>query len=266
MRVALWAWHCPYIFNLARALPEVEWLVLPTQYNPTGWDETQRPQPENVRLESTWAEADVVITQTPTDLANLFIAPDDLPIVYLSHNHWVMDGTAPERVARLCRRLVCISEMKALSWRENGQYHDEIEVIPPGIDPAEYADGRWTGRGGYVLTVCNAIRRPLFDLPEWRRVTEGVPIRLVGSYNQRIPGAEGPVPSWDALKALYRGCAYYLNPTSPPFEDAWNLAALEAAACGAPVVNLHGTAPRVEDFPIEAFRERWRRLLAEVAK
>lgn len=273
LRIALWNWHTPYTYLLARALPEHTIYTLPTPYAPEGWLYHQRPMPENVFVTAAPDAADdVLIAQTGQDLERA--AADygwEGPMLYLAHNHADLDPVSRWPLA-MQEPLVCISEMKAQSWQNAGYSarlvaEDRFTVIPPGIPPGDY--GGWIGKEPCILTVCNNSRRPLFDLGGWLEATRDLPTLLVGEGNEGIPGAMGPAKSWEELKGFYRDCRVYLNPTCPPYEDPFNLAALEALATGCPVRNLGpyiGKEPKLEDFSWEKFKERWGKVLREVVE
>lgn len=292
--------HSPWVSLLAAALPEHTVYCLPSDHAPDGWRIDQRPQPSNVSVTTEWlARGDGVI---------LLHAPDDLnywaqnaPMVYVAHNRCEFDGgpRIAEFLARHDVPLVAISEMKAQSWKDAG-YEHPITVIGPGIDVTQFEP--WTGDGGYVLTVCNALDRPLFDKAAWLEATRGLPVKLVGEGNEGIPGAVGPAKDWDELRRHYREAAVYLIPNKPPAEDAWNLSSLEAMATGVPCMALtpgypgingvlHGGPSDVRnvmerstkgerwlsagerarywvarEFPMDRFAASWRSVLSEVVK
>jgi hypothetical protein len=156
---------------------------------------------------------------------------------------------------------VTISPSKAGAWRMAGAR--EPVTIEPGIDVTQYP--QWEGDAPHILTVVNNLRRPLFDVENWLALTEGLPegsVRLVGEGNEGIPGAVGPAPSWEALKAEYQHARLYLHPTAPPFEDADNLASIEARACGMPVFSLYGWARHPSERTLDVTRQMLREAIA----
>jgi hypothetical protein len=296
MKIALWTWHTPYARLLSTALPEHTFYALATPYNRSGWNETQRPRPENVTTASHLiaVDPDVVLLQTPHDIVAMQDAHWPGPTAYLSHNR--VDQGEQEVVEWLNGTgvpLICISPMKAASWEACGYepFKGGIPVVLPYVDAADYTP-TWTGEGGYVLTVANNLRRPLFSAAKWIEATADLPTRLVGSGNEGLPGAVGPASSWEALKDEYRRCAVYLNPTVPPWEDPHNLSLLEARATGAPWTSLWdmpadeartylmrqirvGTIPAWSDavrsgvasqFPKDRFVASWRKVLEDVTR
>ena len=304
IRVALWAWHSPYISLLANALPEVTFYTLPTPYCPGGWNYAHRPLPSNVHPHDgifvVSEFPDVVIAQTERDFNFMPASWDDGPaMIFLGHNrpemesqslidrlNWIGNGS-PDGA------YVTISPMKCEAWKA-AVPNDEWHTILPYVNVEDY--GGWTGEGGYILTVANNLRRPLFDKAAWLEATRGLPVKLVGEGNSGIPGAVGPAQSWDDLKSLYRCAAVYLNVTRKGVEDAWNLSLLEAMATGVPCVStqldwqLHGVASGTplrhvvedalngdtpwhvdeqrerlaEQFPLDRFRQSWLSVLERV--
>lgn len=287
LRVALYNWHTPYVTLLANALPDYRFVVMPTAHAPTGWREDQRPMPPNVTITAAPDAADdVVLLQTPQDYAAACASSNSQDWVYLAHNRHEFDRPMASHLHLAGVPLVCISEMKAQTWQQAG-FSDRIFVIPPYVDPSLYEP--WAGEDAHILTVANHLRRPLFDLESWLAATRGLPVRLIGEGNDGLPGAAGPAPSWDALKAEYRQARVYLNPTRPPYEDTYNLASLDAASWGMPIIQLRCgvqaarralrdwlSSQRPHDvdavrasvakrFPQAAFTERWRAVLEGVA-
>ena len=273
---------------------------MPTNHAPDGWRFDQRPKPDNVTvIEADGAphDVDVIVCQTGDDISAVVMDsrmghPIDVPAFYLSHNRWEYDAHCADALNVWEWPLVCISEMKAVTWRNAGYTHP-ITVIPPYIDVNEYNDG-WTGEGGYILTVCNGLWRKLFDLDAWIAATRDLPVKLVGDNNESIPGAVGPSSSWDHLRSLYREARCYLSVNKWPNEDGYALALLEALATGVPTVALsnptlpegvpHGEPwvlraslefllkepgmrmPNIaEQFPMERFRGEWLKVLESVA-
>lgn len=259
---AVWNWHTPYLHLLATALPDYHFHTLPTPHVPAGWRHDQRPQPDNVTVHAAFPLGmDVVLLQTAADFAAVpTAAGGGLPWVLLSHNRAELEPDA-HRLAAWCSAhvvpLVCISERKAASWRAAGYRRaDTLHVLEPGIRVEDYPAWSAEASEPHLLTVCNGLSRPLFDLASWLAVTEGLPVRLVGEGNEGIPGTVGPAPSWEALQGEYRRARVYLNPTAPPWEDADNLASIEARACGMPVLSLHGWARKPSPDAIAHVRHR----------
>lgn len=262
MDIALYAWHVPYATMLARALPEHHFHALSTPYNPHGWDARQRPLPENVEpwggpdpelgitlnywesiRDNTGQRApDVVLCQTVADINETGRAHYAGPSIFLGHNDARLEAPRlAEYLADLTMPLVCISARKAASFVATG-YDRPITLIEPGIDPADFPE--WVGDQRAILTVVNNISRPLFDLAEWLEVTRGLPAVLIGGGNEGIEGAGvGMAPSWDVIRFWYQHTRVYLSPTTGPYEDSHNLAQLEAAATGMPIVSLWTPGP-----------------------
>ncbi|MAG36831.1 MAG: hypothetical protein CL878_11400 [Dehalococcoidia bacterium] len=296
MRVALFNHHTPYVWLFSH-IPETEWYVFPTVHAPSGWRSDQRPQPKNVFTapDHRAPMPDVFLLMTPFDIESAKEA--GVPMIYLALNHRAYEQTdSPDPPGRL----VCVSEMKAQTWRKAG-YAKEITVIPSGVPPQGQP---WTGTSGMVLTVANTVTRTLFDLDAWLALTAGTPVALIGDGNEGVPGAVGPVSSWQELHRWYRESVLYLNITRWPYEDGYNLAMLEAMSFGCPTITLASpSAPRHvmqlgktdqahqsvaqllaetprdtlaklgdlgrqcarEDFALDTFAQRWHQVLRETA-
>src|SRR5262249_41614146 len=109
----------------------------------------------------------------------------------------------------------------------------EGDVIPPGIDAAEY--GGYTGQLACALTVANLLRERehMLGYRELATGLHGLPWRVIGA-NPTLGTTESP--SWEDLKAEYRSHRLYAHATLWPWEDGYNLAMLEAMATGMPVL------------------------------
>jgi hypothetical protein len=146
-----------------------------------------------------------------------------------------------------------------------------LTVIEPYVDRSWFLPRDEATVWRASLTVCNGIDRPLFDLEWWRQEAKLGPLRLVGSGNKGIRQAVGPAASWDALREEYARASTYVNPCTGPYEDAHNLAALEAHAAGVPVVSrqeekwqaLVADHDPFDPFDRERFRRQWLVALAE---
>lgn len=282
MTVATYNAHTPWIWMLAAALPEVRFRTLPyLPHTPDGWRDDQRPMLPNVEPAHTESEvadaleaADVVICHTLRDLER---TPEGAAVVFVAHNHaafsepWLIQGLNRQRIP-----VVAISLMKARSWLDAG-FRGRLAVIHPYVDPGWFLPRAPDAHLVY-LTVCNDITRPLFDLGWWGDMTEPLAdlvgaVQLVGGGNGTLTGAMGASPSWDALRALYAAATVYLNPCCEPYEDAHNLAALEAHAAGVPVVARQREKWRLlvaehnpfDPFDKKGFREAWLAVLGEAS-
>lgn len=299
MRILTRNHHTPYLWLLALAMPEHEWLALPSAHAPTGWRADQRPQPPNVRaVPHGWGAHDLQLLQSPADLEDEPVN-DSRRAAYVAHNLQKFDVDVFE-LKRRNLPLIATSQKKASSFLEAG-YHGDLQVVEPALPPGELLP--WYGGGGYALTVANNLRRPLFLCEFWcelvtvLRTRLGLPTVLVGEGNEGLPFETGPAPNWERLKRYYRECAFYIDPIDPENENDFNLALMEAEGMGCPVLYLKGEGPehmsmsylsgRVsllmeqtllwpvertrheyrERYPsFELFAERWRRTLEELTR
>lgn len=249
-------WHDPYLHMFAQTGFRVsvgDWMRRAD--GTTGWDVEKRPLPENLTLLKRQAEAvallkkgdcDVVLCHTLQDLA--FVAPFDVPTIYLTHNALQNDGMNDAgTMARLQREVgaflsarkgvfAAISPMKLKSWGMDGF------VVRPGINLGDYAG--YTGEKAAALSVGNLFveRDHMLGYRFLREMLDGVPHRLVGE-NPKLQQAK-KAASWEDLKAHFRQYRVYVNATVAAFEDGYNLGMLEAMATGMPVVSyVNATSP-----------------------
>jgi len=224
----------------------------------TGWDLQKRPLPENLTLLKKQSEAvqilktgacDTVICHTLQDLA--FVAPFDVPTVYLTHNALQNDGMNDHTtMAKLQKEIgsfltahkgifAAISPMKLNSWGLDGF------IVRPGINLNEY--GGYVGDDARALSVGNLFveRDHMLGFRYLKNILENVPRLLVGE-NPKLAEAK-KAENWETLKKYFRQCRVYVNTTVEAFEDGYNLGMLEAMATGMPVVCLaNGSSPIVD--------------------
>ncbi|HOE67518.1 MAG TPA: methyltransferase domain-containing protein [Candidatus Hydrogenedentes bacterium] len=134
---------------------------------------------------------------------------------------------------------VYISDSKRLDYGIQGS------VIRPGIDAEEY--GGYRGEIAEVVRVGNAMRKRnlMFDVDFQEKICQGLPNRVIGD-NPDIPGSQ-PASSFEDLLELYRSRRCLLHVTRQDYEDGYNLAMLEAMACGMPVVALANATCPIEN-------------------
>ncbi|MGA1197369.1 MAG: hypothetical protein ACO36I_12830, partial [Candidatus Latescibacterota bacterium] len=162
-RVLTFNWHDPYLHMFAQTGFDIlvgDWMRRAD--GTTGWDLQKRPLPDNLTLLKKQSEAvkilktgacDTVICHTLQDLA--FVAPFDVPTVYLTHNALQNDGMNDRATMVKLQQEVgsflkarkgvfaAISPMKRTSWGLEGF------VVRPGINLNDY--------GGYVGDVARAL-------------------------------------------------------------------------------------------------------------
>lgn len=201
------------------------------------------------------------------------------------------------RLARHGGRFVAISAMKLASWGLEGV------VIPPGLDLAEW--GGWTGERAAALTVANLIveRDHMLGHSRLAAGLAGLPWRIVGTnpalgqreadsrealraaYRSHRLYAHGTQWPWEdgwnlaLLEAMATGMPVvaWANPTGPVRDGLEGFTAddpgtfrlrarrlLEDADLGRRL-GERARSRVAELFPLEAFLERWRAVLAEAA-
>ncbi|MCZ6634532.1 MAG: methyltransferase domain-containing protein, partial [bacterium] len=259
LRILTFNWHDPYLHMFAQTGHEIfvgDWMQRAD--GTRGWDVEKRPLPDNLTLIKQPQEAvvylkdgeiDVAVCHTLQDLS--FVAPFDVPTVYLTHNALQNDGlNDPAGMAKLRNEIAtflkgrngvfaAISPMKLKSWDLEGF------VVRPGIDLDAY--GGYTGGKAVALSVGNLFveRDHMLGYRYMKEILDGVPHRLVGE-NPQLPEAK-KAKNWDDLKAAFRSCRVYVNTTVEEFEDGYNLGMLEAMATGMPVVSWKNATSPIRD-------------------
>ncbi|MEC4684761.1 MAG: methyltransferase domain-containing protein [Nitrospirota bacterium] len=252
-------WHESYIHLLARTGYYFD-VVEKWKGGRFGWIEEFRPVPPNCRLVSEdEAKAGLnagayarIIAHNINDLIS--VNEWTIPKILIFHNKLsteiALGGNTVNREAYLenVRQLidstknlilVFISKAKMEDWGMKG------EIILPGVDTAEY--GSWRGDAHKVLRVGNFLmeRDIILGYSVQNRLLKGLPSIVLG-LNPNI--ADSYVPkSWEEFKDFMRSHRVYLNATGHPYEDGYNLAALEAMATGMPVVSIANPSSPIED-------------------
>jgi glycosyltransferase involved in cell wall biosynthesis/SAM-dependent methyltransferase len=215
------------------------------------WHTQFRPIPANIVLmeETRWREDlengkfDVVVAHNESNALDLF-KYDQTPKLLVCHNRRKFLRTtatadvpdAPAVFDRLLNRLQERFSFVFISKSKRADYGIPGIVILPGIDVDEF--GGYSGAVAEVLRVGNLMRDRdlMFDVGFQEQVCEGIPNRVVG-VDPRIPNAR-PSSSLEDLLEMYRSRRCLLHVTREEYEDGYNLAMLEAMACGMPVVSL----------------------------
>ncbi|MCC6697864.1 MAG: glycosyltransferase [Candidatus Hydrogenedentes bacterium] len=249
-RVLTFNFHEPYLCLMARmGIPlDVGLYSKPRFARP--WHTQFRPIPPGITLveEEEWRRElaaghyDVVVAHNELNAIDLLDC--GVPCLLVCHNRRsflettvdsdIEKGKASYKrvLDRICDQFtfVYISESKRDDYGMPGI------VIPPGIDVEEY--GGYTGETGEVLRVGNAMRARdlMFDVDFQDRVCASFPNRVLGD-DPGSPKAR-PSKSFEDLLDHYRRLRCYLHVTREAYEDGYNLAMLEAMACGMPVVSL----------------------------
>lgn len=248
------------------------------------WQTKFRPVPPNITFvpESVWRREleagryDVVIAHNELNAASVFDAP--VPGILVCHNRLsflktTVQGDKAQAIASLWRLLNKLREKFAfvfISESKRDDYGIPGRVILPGIDVEAY--GGYRGDVAQVLRVGNAMRSRnlMFDVGFQEEVCQGLPNRVVGE-DPLMPFAQ-PSKSFEDLLDKFRSFRCLLHVTREEWEDGYNLAMLEAMACGMPVVALaNETSPLTngEDgfvsMSAETLRQRLKELLDDRA-
>ncbi|MFA6244173.1 MAG: glycosyltransferase, partial [Candidatus Hydrogenedentales bacterium] len=223
------------------------------------WQVRFRPLPSNLTLveEKTWrrdlqaGKYDVVIAHNELNANDVFGCPASSILVCHNRRNFLETTVTGDKeqgrdsyekiLARLTEQFsfVFISETKRQSYGIDGA------VILPGLDVEAY--GGYTGEHAQVLRVGNAMRARnlMFDVDFQEAVCRNLPYQVVGD-DAQIPHAK-PSQSFEELLRYYRSLRCLLHVTCHPYEDGYNLAMLEAMACGMPVVSLANPSSPLTD-------------------
>lgn len=258
-RILTFNFHEPYLHMLAGTGHEfvIGAFARPPLARP--WHHQFRPLPANMTIqpEPCWREDlaggrfDLIIAHNEHNAAEVF--DSDVPAVLLCHNRrtylrtTLPDGPGQHQVyCRLLDRLQERFQFVFISESKQQDYNIPGRIIPPGIDLSVFTPS-WTGDVAEVLRVGNRMRERdrMFDVEFQERVLHGLPNRVVGD-NPDMPESR-PAASFEELLDCFRRLRCYLHVTRDAYEDGYNLAMLEAMACGMPVVSCaNATSPLVD--------------------
>lgn len=154
-----------------------------------------------------------------------------IPIISLEHT-LPTPQTIPQAHLMAMKQMVgevnvFISEYSAQQW---GIEHNKV-IVHHGLSTLEFADLSME-RSDYILTVANDFvnRDYCLNYSGWRRVTNGLPVKLVGDTKGLSVAAE----STEQLILEYNKCGVYFNSsTLSPIPTSL----LEAMSCGCAVVS-----------------------------
>ncbi len=220
------------------------------------WQTKYRPMPVNMtpmeedqwRAELAADKFDLVIAHNETNALDVLRART--PKILVCHNRRSFLRTTirsdrengPELYDELIAHLRERVHFLFISESKRDDYGVPGDVILPGIDVEEF--GGYTGDVAEVLRVGNMMRyrNLMFDVDLQERACHGLPNRVVG-IDPEIPEA-CEAESFEQLLHFYRTRRCLLHVTREAYEDGYNLAMLEAMACGMPVVSLaNATSP-----------------------
>ena len=258
-RVLTFNFHEPYLCLMAKTGLDFTVGLYDDPPLARAWQTQFRPIPPNMRFmpERAWREElaagkfDVVVAHNESNALTLL--EYDVPRLLVCHNRktflrTTVTGPQPnpaELIEKLLDRLrqdfgfICISESKRADYGIPGT------VILPGIDVEEY--GGYSGDTPEVLRVGNMMRARnlMFDVDFQEQVCAGIRNRVVGG-DPAMPEARES-GSFEDLLHLYRSRRCLLHVTREEYEDGYNLALLEAMACGMPVVSLANRTSPITD-------------------
>ena len=249
-RVLTFNLHEPYLCMLAETGLPFDVGLYESGFLARTWHTQFRPVPKNFTFvaERDWrgqlesGHYDVVIAQNENNA--LDVSRGDAARILICHNRRTfLASTIPPENSEgqtafrlLLDQLPHFFEFVFISESKQVDYGIPGRVIPPGIDVERW--GGYRGETPCIIRVGNTMRQRdrMFDVDFQEACCAGLKHRVVG-VNPLIPGSE-PSRSFDDLLDIYRSHRGMLHVSREAYEDGYNLAMLEAMACGMPVAAL----------------------------
>jgi glycosyltransferase involved in cell wall biosynthesis len=207
--------------------------------NAKKWNDAQTPVPNNYYILPEnelcdYINYDFILVQSKFwqyKLAKQVNQTLGLPIIILEHTIPTPQTIREDQLLFMKQMLgdlnVFISEYSRDAWDIN----DNTTIIHHGLDTETFKNTN-TKKNKHVLTVANdfANRDYCLNYSGWQRITENLPVRLVGDSK----GLSDPAKSVEDLVHEYNQCYVYLNTsTFSPIP----MSLLEAMSCGCAVVS-----------------------------
>lgn len=258
-RILTFNFHEPYLCLMAKTGFDFDVGLYAQGALGRTWNQAHRPKPDNLTLieEPQWRETlnqggyDVVIAHNENNALDIVQAPAAKLLVchnrrtFLRSNMTADQGDPVEIFDRLLRSLRHYFEFIFISESKRDDYALPGRVILPGIDVEDF--GGYTGENLAILRVGNVMRSRnlMFDVDVQEAVCQGLANRVLG-HDPKMPSA-APAASFDELLQAYQSHRCLLHVTREAYEDGYNLAMLEAMACGMPIVSLANYTSPITD-------------------
>lgn len=202
------------------------------------WNDNQTEIPENYHILPEndlcdYIDYDFILSQSKfgqIQLATQINQILQIPVISLEHTIPTPQTISPQNMETMRKMVghfnIFISEYSKNAWNIPG------DIIHHGIDSNTFNCNSNVQKENYILTVANDFvnRDYCLNYSGWKRITDGLPTRLVGDTN----GLSKPANSISELVNEYNKCSIYFNSTTfSPIP----MSLLEAMSCGCAVVS-----------------------------